>query len=292
MSDEIQEKSDNLLDEAKAKIYVFEDQDGNPRAVIDKGEYKEVVHLSDKRLRNHLRDIYYQATDETVSAEVINRVVATLEMFADRADSPVHTVGTRVLETGGNIYYYIDNQTMVEISENKASLKKMSMKKVFFNKSYPQVKPDLDSPPEKLLELMGRLVRASQDQLLLLTVWLCSCFIPWIFHPILTLMGVPGCSKSTNLKAYSRIIDPAVSDLLTMTSDRRNLVSTLSSRYFIAFDNLRILSKWVSDLLCNAVTGGHESMRQLFTSNDNLTVSIKGCVGMNGVECVATERDL
>lgn len=80
--------------------------------------------------------------------------------------------------------------------------------------------------------------------------------------------------------------------MFTLPKDRKSIVAALSNRYFMGFDNLQVLSQWMSDLFCNVSTGGTEPMRQLFTDNQLKGISIKGCVCLNGLDVVVTKKDL
>ena len=144
-----------------------------------------------------------------------------------------------------------------------------------------------------MLELLRPLIRTgSDDMLLLIAVYIVSCFIYEINHPVLVVFGEAGSAKSTTLDTISKIVDPSAASRLSLGSDRRNLVSTLSSRYFTAFDNQQPLTQWQSDLFCNVSTGGSESVRVLYTTDTTRQLNLKGCLCLNGIHVVVTAGDL
>jgi len=170
-------------------------------------------------MKRHLRDIYYREEEQTIGAEPINRVVDTLEMLAGRNDVPKHEIFTRVAAVDEKVYYNLDSNAIVEIREENVSIRKKSDKTVLFKDSHPQVHPNLESRGSELLKLMKRLVKAPNNSLLLLTIWLCTCYIHSINHPITILVGKQGSTKSSIVSLLCRLIDPTVAERIAKPSD-------------------------------------------------------------------------
>jgi len=52
------------------------------------------------------------------------------------------------------------------------------------------------------------------------------------------------------------------------------------------------LSDWQSDALCRACTGEGFSKRELYTDDEDVIYSYQRCIGLNGINIVATKPDL
>lgn len=125
---------------------------------------------------------------------------------------------------------------------------------------------------------------------LLITV--ISYFVPLIAHPAIVAHGTQGTAKSYLFRIIRRLIDPAVLELLTLTRDPKELVQQLSHNWCCFFDNVSYLPSDTSDALCNAITGGGNSKRELYTDDDDVIYTFKRCVALNGINIAAQRGDL
>ena len=104
--------------------------------------------------------------------------------------------------------------------------------------------------------------------------------------------GEQGSSKSTMFSLIKCLVDPSIILLATFPNDNTELMQQLDHHYFIGFDNVSGLSTWQSDVLCRAATGMGFSKRVLYSDEDDLIFKIKRCIGLNGINIVATKPDL
>ena len=153
----------------------------------------------------------------------------------------------------------------------------------------PQVLPSENGDIKLLLPFLN--LQGEDDKILFL-VWLVSCFLPHIPHPIPVLYGPQGSAKSTLFKLVKAILDPSIMPFLSMPKDLNELVQRLDHHWFVPFDNLTGLSDWQSDTLSRAITGEGYCKRQLYTDDEDIIFSYRRCVGLNGINCIATKPDL
>lgn len=153
----------------------------------------------------------------------------------------------------------------------------------------PQVLPSKNGDIKLLLPFLNF---KNEDDKNLFLIWLISCLIPHIPHPIPVLFGSQGSAKSTVLKLAKMILDPSITLLFSIPRDISELVQTLDHHWFVPFDNLSSLRDWQSDALCRAVTGEGFSKRQLYTDDEDVIFCYKRCIGLNGINCVAAKPDL
>jgi hypothetical protein len=89
-----------------------------------------------------------------------------------------------------------------------------------------------------------------------------------------------------------RIVDPSVTETLTLARDPTEFVQQLAHHWLPLFDNLGTLPDWTSDALCRAVTGDGISKRELFTDDGDFIFRFRRCGGLNGINIAAQKPDL
>lgn len=144
----------------------------------------------------------------------------------------------------------------------------------------------------KVSDLLKYVNIADQGQQLLMLVYLVSCFVPEIPHPIPILHGSQGSAKSTFLRVLRRLVDPSATELLTFPTHKDQLVQLLAHHYAPYFDNVTSIPEWLSDALCRAVTGEGFSKRELYTNDEDVIYFFRCCIGLNGINVAATRADL
>jgi hypothetical protein len=110
-------------------------------------------------------------------------------------------------------------------------------------------------------------------------------------YPVMILNGSAGTGKTTASRMLRELVDPNKVDLLTKPriSDIR-VIGT--NNHVLAFDNLSGISPQFSDAICKIATGDNQAVRQLYTTNDEMTISIKKPCLMNGIDEIAKRGDL
>jgi hypothetical protein len=137
-----------------------------------------------------------------------------------------------------------------------------------------------------------RVVPEAQPMLL---AWLIAAWRPDRENAIVLLEGPAGAAKSTTARRLLSLVDPVVSaagGLRSPPKDEDALKVSLSSTRGIAFDNLASIPAWMSDMLCQAVTGGDTETRRLFTDADVVAVNIQAAVILTGLGFGTLRGDL
>ncbi len=158
-----------------------------------------------------------------------------------------------------------------------------------FSHQLPQEKPQPGGDLHTLLEYVNI---KDESQRLLLMVYLVSCFVPDIPHPIPVLHGSQGAAKSTFMRVIRRLVDPSKTELLTLPTKSAQLVQQLSHHWAPYYDNVTSIPNWVSDALCRAVTGDGFTKRELYTNDEDIIYSFRCCIGLNGINIAAQKADL
>ncbi|RLA84122.1 MAG: hypothetical protein DRG40_06165, partial [Deltaproteobacteria bacterium] len=132
----------------------------------------------------------------------------------------------------------------------------------------------------------------SEEDCLLLTVWLVSTFIPGFPHPVVILYGPQGSGKTTASRVLKTIADPHESEVVTVPRDPGELAQALYRHNLVVLDNLSDLPAWISDALCRAVSGEGFEKRRLYTDADTILFRYQRSILLNGITIVATRPDL
>lgn len=142
------------------------------------------------------------------------------------------------------------------------------------------------------IDLLRKYVNIADEDWLLFIVYLISCFYEGMQHPVLNINGVWGSGKSTISKIVKSLVDPSPQLLNDLPKLERDLVVTLTSTYYIVFDNLSKLTPEKSDIICKAVTGGNASFREMYTMLNLRNIPYNTLIGFNGISDVIYRGDL
>lgn len=127
---------------------------------------------------------------------------------------------------------------------------------------------------------------------ILLLVYIVSCLVPDIPHPISLFYGEQGSAKSTQHRLIKTLLDPSKLEINTLPREGEPLSQLLSHHWLVFFDNLSALSDKASDALCRAVSGEGFTKRQLYTDDEDIIYQYKRCIGLNGINAVIEKPDL
>lgn len=266
-----------------------------PFAAVKKENHWEVLDMKSQKFKLYLTKLFFDNQRSAPGAEGLNQALKVLEMKAIFSDSE-HKLQRRIAENQGSYYYDLCDTEwrVVQVSVDGCRLE--SHPPILFTRNKnmeQQVEPDLSVDSTKLIPLVKKHFRFKKESdTVLFATYLVTCFLPQIAHVILVLFGEKGAAKSTTMRMVKRIVDPAKQDLLSMPTSKSDLAISLSNSYMPCFDNLDSLSAEKSDMLCMAATGGAFTKRTLYSDSDETILQFKRCVGLNGINIVATRPDL
>jgi len=110
-------------------------------------------------------------------------------------------------------------------------------------------------------------------------------------YPIMVLQGTAGCGKTTISRMLRELVDPNKADLLSKPKTQDMRVIGVNN-HVLAFDNLSGIHPNYSDALCKIATGDNQTIRVLYTTNDEMTISIKKPILLNGIDEIVVRGDL
>lgn len=147
--------------------------------------------------------------------------------------------------------------------------------------------------PEGKLDGLEELLSVNAEGLVVIGAYLLGAFMPPPGgFPILAVTGEQGSGKSFGCRVIRGVLDPSALDLRRAPKDEGDLGAALNSGYMLAFDNLSMVSGWLSDGLCSLATGGGIARRGLYTNADEHVVTGRCPILLNGINDVVNAPDL
>ena len=124
---------------------------------------------------------------------------------------------------------------------------------------------------------IDKYLNISEDEKLLLKVYLVCCFNPSIYFPTVCIKGESGTGKTALGSMLKQIIDPAIDKVHPvgeLTSS--DLLVLLSNGYFEVFDSVYKLSPKRKDMFCTAITRASFT-RPLYANTDTVSFDNRLC---------------
>jgi len=258
-------------------------------AVFTVNDKKHTAKVNSSTYKERIQYMYYSEQQQPLPKGTLEEIVTTLAAHT-KYETEQKQLFLRVGESEGRFFYDLCDESgnVVEIS---SVLKIKPTKEIIFKKFEEQKKQIISNKSKKLSEIFKYINIASSEQLLL-AVYIVSCFIPNIQHPILLLYGESGNGKSTISTIIKELVDPSKNSLTKISSSESDLYLSIERNWLTVFDNESSLNSKMSDNLCRAVTGIAISRRKLYTDNDTVSNNVKQCIILNGIENIATKEDL
>jgi len=142
------------------------------------------------------------------------------------------------------------------------------------------------------IEQLKSLVNLNGDGFVLYVSCILDALYPSHPHPVLYLAGEEGSTKSTVAKIARSLIDPSTVPLRNLPTNVRDLYVSVRGSYFLAFDNVSVISAAISDALCQIVSGSGFGTRKLSTDTAQTLISGQRPVIITGLLNAINRSDL
>ncbi len=294
-----QTQAERLLKIA-ASLTLFHDQHKQPFVFLN----GETVPLSSGRIKDYLSYEFYKQEKKATNSDSVNQALGVLRGKA-LFENPQITLYNRVAEKDGAFWYDLLNKRAVRVTPGKwqiiknvsnvsnvanpgACWKGLPILFRQYSHQQAQVEPIEGGDPWKVFDFLN----ITRDNHLLVLVYIISCFVPEIPHPLFHPFGTQGAGKTTLCTFIKKLCDPSNIAAIISPRDAAQLIQILSHHHICLFDNMSDLPSWMSDILAIASTGGGFSKRQLFTDDEDIVYQVKRCIGLNGINALITRPDL
>jgi hypothetical protein len=296
-----EDTNSNIITSIKERcIEIFKDQINRFYTTLRINDHIETMALESSRFKNVIRNEYFYREGKILTDDKLDGIIKLIEselMFND--DIRKVNLSLRVAKTNENdtIYYDLTNSKweIVKITSEGWDIIKnndIPIFKRYEDNCSSQVYPSKDYDKEIFLKKFLKLFNLeSKNDIILLSVYMISLFIPDIPKVILVVSGTGGGAKTTTFKMIKNIVDPCVVDTFSFPKQINDLVQTLAHHHVNYFDNISSISGEISDLLCRAVTGAGINKRALFKNDTDIIYKFKRCIGVNGINLATTRPD-
>lgn len=247
-----------------------------------------VMNIESEKFKNWLLAFFYEKEGKFLRQEDVKNIIPHLK-FTKSIISVDYCISLRCVHLNNEILIDLCNEEnkFIKISARNFNVESSYANPLFVqNSSMKNLPiPSLNSSSSNLLPLLQKYFVFDYEQLLLLSVYLCTCFISDIPSPLLLITGEKGSSKSTATEFIKNIVDPCINTKTIIQRNSKNLAVQLNSSYMVAFDNVseRTINDEISDILCTAVTGGSITDRKLFTNNETSHLFLNNKIIINGI---------
>ena len=285
--------TDRLIELGKQDAVLFHTPDDTCYAAIKLDSGGSAIYPLDEKSRQFkkiLKHRYYNTTGKAPTVEPMKAAIGVLESIAAFEGETIE-LHNRVAWHNANICYDLTNTKYEAIEITTQGWDLMAPGHILFRRfghQIPQARPVPGGDVWRLYEFANV---PKSDQLLDM-VYLISCLVPGIPHPISITTGEHGSTKTTAGKMKKALIDPSDLDVIALQPNEERMVQMLYHHWFIIFDNVTYLQQWQSDVLCRACTGEGTVKRTLYTNEDDTIFKYKRCIGLNGINNAATKPDL
>lgn len=283
-----------MIEHCKEVIEKYPRRIGNSIYVtIERNGRFETLDINSEDMYNFIsRELFYQRI--VLNKNVWNTTIAILK--GEYNKESLLNMSNRIGKINGSIYYDVldmmsSKPHYIKINENGWNIVDDNLNNFEWNSfQLAQVLPEKTKGDYTLL--INYLKNVKKDDHLLYMVYLMSCFIPDIHHPILNITGEAGTGKSTLCEIIKNLVDPGKAVLNDFSDGEDGIRLPLSKNYLTVFDNLEKIPSNLNGLFCRAVTGGETIKRKLFTNDEMVVFKLKSIVVMNGISSAIRREDL
>jgi|TARA_B100000929_G_C15502119_1_gene417749 hypothetical protein len=279
-----------LIGIATKQCKFFHDSQGEAFAKISANNHTEIWNLSSMGFRDWISHQLWSQHREGLSNASLDSALATLRGIAT-FDSPIEEVYLRVAQINNELYIDLCNEDWQVIKVDSIGWSLINKSPVSFIRSknmralkIPISKGDIN--------LLKKHINIKEKDFVLIIGWLLmSMQAGKGAYPILVLRGSAGCGKTTTSRMLRELVDPNIATLLSKPKTE-NLRVIGTNNHVLAFDNLSGIGANQSDALCKISTGDNQTVRKLYTTNEEFTISLKKPILLNGIDEIAKRSDI
>lgn len=284
-------KATRAIEIAFSEYELFHDKDNEAFATFITGDRSETCRVSSKVFKSRLAKDYWARYGGGLGSKDINDAIITIEGKAQN-DGPCCPVYIRIAVLDDAIYVDIgdENRTVIKITafgwcvDTECKIKFLQ----------PPGMAALPYPEKggSINTLMKYVNLEDMQDWCLLVAFIIGCFHPFGPYPGLEVTGEQGSAKSTLLRVILALVDPSTTAPRVVPRSIDDLAISASNSWIICFDNVSIISEWLSDALCRLSTGGGFATRTLYSNRDETLFYAKRPLMFNCIEYAIRRSDL
>jgi len=284
------EKNNKLIEEGIVEY--FTDSFGVPYATISVNQHYENWKVFSSHFRDYVIRQIYQKTGKVVSGtklkDILNHASARAKFEGSR--KKVHL---RAAHINDAVYIDLCNDNWEILKVTKDNITKTDANEIKFQRQahMKELKVDLNALTTDLNRIFKYIEILDEKERVLLRSYLILIFVESIPTAMLDVYGPQGSGKTFRLKIIREIADPSELKILSLGTNKKELIQQVSHHYLPVYDNVTNMNKEISDFFCRIVTGEGDSKRELFSNDEDVIYSLKRKVIFNGINIVGQEAD-
>jgi len=213
--------------------------------------------------------------------------------LASHAATHQKTTYLRTASIDGNVFYKLNQTQVVKITSDGWDVIPRSDAGVIFRESRGTGAQVTPAPTDQSLYDLLNIFGLTDHERILLAGVLVSAMFEAVDHPILDISGPQGSGKSMLSGFIKRIIDPnGGSGLTTQRSDMHDIALALSDSTVFVYENKSFIKQDISDMLAACSTNGDYITRELYTTEQMVTLQLRATQIVNGIVDVLTNADV
>ena len=279
-----------LIGIATKQCKFFHDSHGEVFAKISLNNHMEIWNLTSMGFRDWISQQLWSQHREGLSNASFDSALTTLRGIAT-FDSPTEEVYLRVAQMNNELYIDLCNEDwqVIKVDSSEWSIINKSPVSFIRSKNMRALKIPISNGD---INLLKKHINIKEKDFILVVGWLLMSMQAGTgAYPMLVLTGSAGCGKTTISRMLRELVDPNEATLLSKpkTEDLRVIGA---NNHVLAFDNLSGISANQSDALCKISTGDNQTVRKLYTTNEEFTISLKKPILLNGIDEIAKRSDM
>ena len=283
-------KDEILIGIATQHCEFFHDNQNEAYAKIPVKNHMEIWNISSIGFKDWIAHQLWSQYRDGLSKASYESALITLRGIATY-ECPSEEVYLRVAQLNNEIYIDMCNEDWQVIKVDSIGWSLINKSPVSFIRSKNMQALKIPSTNGDINLLKSHINIKEKDFVLVVGWLLMSMQAGTGAYPMLVLRGSAGCGKTTTSRMLRELVDPNIAALLSKpkTEDLRVIGA---NNHVLAFDNLSSINANQSDALCKISTGDNQTIRKLFTTNDEFTISLKRPILLNGIDEIAKRSDM
>lgn len=281
----------DLLLEMVREVEFFHTPDKQAYGRVRVRDHYEVYNLQSEYFRDWLAGLYYRSQRDSIGSIVLNEVISLLRAKA-RFDGAEREVHLRLAQQGDAIYLDLCNEAWEVIEITKHGWTLCSDSPVCFRREEGKLPLPRPERGGSLLELCPLLNIPNEQQYIPTIAWLLGSLQPQGPFPLLLLGGEQGSCKSTATRMLKLLVDPENPQSSSLPISERDLMIDAENTWVLAFDNISGVKDAMADALCRLATGGGFKTRKLTTDLNQIRITAKRPMIVNGIDTFSRRNDL
>jgi len=279
-----------IVDVLSPTYDLFCDRIGTPWAGVPVNGHVEYWRIFSMGFRAWVKRRYFEIRKCAVGTPAVEDALGVLAGLA--ADKPVRDVHLRLAHHEGKIYFDLGGPDWQFVEISAAGWGFVSNPPIPFRRTrgMKELPKPVEVADREICDLRDHTTLDDTGWMLVMG-WLLGAFGPGDY-PILVLNGEQGSGKSTLTEILRRMIDPSEAMTRAAPRDEQGLMIGADNNFILAFDNLSSLPDWLSDGFCRLSTGAGWSARRLYSDSDEVIISARRPIIINGITDLVTRPDL